>query len=312
MGERSRLLGLAALLAALGLAAVAVYGWVHRNTAQGWPLLDPPAKGERVLIVAPHIDDEAIAAAGYAAAGLRRGAEVSVVYVTSGDCNRTSAEIMDFTLRPGERDYLAEGKLRIQEAIAAMAVLGVPRGHLYFLGYPDRGIRPMLENPGKVIRSPGTGRTAVPYREAVSPGAEYRLDNLEKDLRTVLDQTRPTVVLFPVLFDAHPDHSATGRLTLRLLRHILFGPRRLGYLVHARHFPSPFRRAPRLPLLPPDRFAGVHWTLFPMAPPDEIAKRRVLRAYRSQRRDPYLFVLMDAFIRRNELFEEMKTGPDLR
>lgn len=305
MGKRSRLLGLATLLAACGFAVAALYGWRHRNTAQGGPLLDPPSKGDRVLIVAPHIDDEAIAAAGYAAAGLRRGAEVSVVYVTAGDCNRTSAEIMDFTLRPGERDYLAEGKLRIQEAIAAMAVLGVPRGHLYFLGYPDRGIRPMLEHPGQVIRSPGTGRTAVPYEEAVSPGAEYRLDNLEKDLRTVFDKTRPTVVLFPVLFDAHPDHSATGRITVRLLRQILFGPRRLGYLVHARHFPSPFRKAPRLPLLPPDRFAGAHWILFPMAPPDELAKLRVLKAYRSQRRDPYLFLLMDAFIRRNELFAQM-------
>ena len=305
MERRSRLFGLAALVAACGLAAAAIYGWLHRSTAQGWPLLDPPAKGDRVLVVAPHIDDEAIAAAGYAATGLRRGAEVSVVYVTSGDCNRTSAEIMDFTLRPGEQDFLAEGKARIQEALAAMAVLGVPRGHHYFLGYPDQGIRPMLEHPGQVIRSRATGRTAVPYEEAVSPGTEYRLDNLERDLRTVLDKTRPTIILFPLLFDAHPDHSATGRITVRLLGHILFGPRRLGYLVHARHFPSPFRKAPRLPLLPPERFAGAHWTLFPLAPSDEVAKLRALRAYRSQRRDPYLFVLMDAFIRRNELFVKM-------
>ncbi len=305
MGKRSRLLGLAALVAACGLAVAAIFGWRHRNTPQGEPLLDPPDKEDRVLIVAPHIDDEAIAAAGYAAAGLQRGAEVSVVYVTSGDCNRTSAEIMDFTLRPGERDFLAEGKARIQEAIAAMAVLGVPRNHLYFLGYPDQGIRPMLEYPGQVIRSRATGRTAVPYEEAVSPGAEHTLENLERDLRTVFDKTRPTMVLFPVLFDAHPDHSATGRVTARLLGHTLFGPRRLGYLVHARHFPSPFRKAPRLPLLPPARFAGAHWILFPMAPADEAAKLRVLKAYRSQRRDPYLFVLMDAFIRRNELFAKM-------
>ncbi len=305
MGKRSRLLGLAALIAACGLAVAAIFGWRHRNTSQGEPLLDPPDKEDRVLIVAPHIDDEAIAAAGYAAAGLQRGAEVSVVYVTSGDCNRTSAEIMDFTLRPGERDFLAEGKTRIQEAIAAMAVLGVPRNHLYFLGYPDQGVRPMLEHPGEVIRSRATGRTAVPYEEAVSPGAEHTLENLERDLRTVFDKTRPTMVLFPVLFDAHPDHSATGRVTVRLLGHTLFGPRRLGYLVHARHFPSPFRKAPRLPLLPPARFAGAHWILVPMAPADEAAKLRVLKAYRSQRRDPYLFVLMDAFIRRNELFAKM-------
>jgi LmbE family N-acetylglucosaminyl deacetylase len=284
---------------------VAVYGWLHRHTARDLPLLDLPGRGDRVLIVAPHIDDEAIAAAGYAAAALRRGAAVSVVYVTSGDCNRTSAEILDFTLRPGELDYLAEGRRRIQEAVAAMAVLGVPRGHLYFLGYPDQGIRPMLEHPRELIRSPGTGRTAVPYPEAVSPGAEYRLASLEKDLGTVLDEVRPTIVLLPAVFDAHPDHSASGRLTLRLLSRALFGPRRLGYLVHARHFPWPFRRAPRLPLLPPDRFAGARWILFPMTPADETAKLRVLRAYRSQRRDPYLFVLTDAFIRRNELFVEM-------
>jgi LmbE family N-acetylglucosaminyl deacetylase len=277
----------------------------REDTAKGWPLLNPANQGDRVLIVAPHIDDEAIAAAGYASAALQRGAEVSVVYVTSGDCNRTSAEIMDFTLRPRARDYLAEGKRRIQEAVAAMGRLGLPRGRLYFLGYPDRGVLPMLENPDQVIRSPGTGKTAVPYAEAVSPGAEYRLANLEKDLRTILDKTRPTIVLFPAPFDAHPDHSASGRITLRLLKHILFGPRRLGYLVHARHFPSPFRRAPSLPLLPPDRFAAAHWTLFPMAPTDENAKLRVLKEYKSQRRDPYLFVLTDAFIRRNELFAWM-------
>ena len=294
--------GIAALLAAILLA-----GCQHRSRSgsREWPTLDPLGRKDRLLIVAPHVDDEALGAGAYAVAALRNGAEVYVVYMTSGDCNRTSAEIMDFTLRPGVQDYLSEGSRRIREARSAMSRLGLQPDHLFFLGYPDRGIRPMLQRPDQVIRSPGTGKTAVPYPVAVSPGAEYRLVNLEKDLRTVLDKTRPTVVVFPVPFDAHPDHSASGRITLTVLEDTGLKPRRLGYLIHARHFPSPFRLAPGHPLLPPQRFTDEKWALFPLTPADERAKKRVLIEYRSQRRDPYLFVLMDAFVRRNELFVRM-------
>ncbi|MBW8879375.1 MAG: PIG-L family deacetylase [Acidobacteria bacterium] len=289
------------------VVAVLLVGWPHlgKPGSRDWPSLDPLGKDDRLLIVAPHVDDEALGAGAYAAAALRNGAAVYVVYVTSGDCNRTSAEIMDFTLRPGVQDYLSEGSRRIREARAAMSRLGLPPDHLFFLGYPDRGIQPMLQRPDQVIRSPGTGKTAVPYPAAVSPGAEYRLVNLEKDLHTVLDKTRPTVVALPVPFDAHPDHSASGRITLMVLEDAGLKPHRLGYLIHARHFPSPFRLAPGHPLLPPHRFADEKWALFPLTPADERAKKRVLIEYRSQRRDPYLFVLMDAFVRRNELFVRM-------
>jgi LmbE family N-acetylglucosaminyl deacetylase len=291
---------LSLLLAALSLPACD-----REIGPKDFPVLEPPGLGDRLLIVAPHIDDETLAAAGYAAAGLRRGAEVSVVYVTAGDCNRTSADIMDFTLRPGTKGFLQEGRRRIQEALSAMSRLGLKRGQLYFLGYPDRGILPMLDNPGAVVRSIGTGRTAVPYEEAVSPGALYRLASLEKDLRTVFDQVQPTAVVLPVSFDAHPDHSASGRITLRVLGRTVATPRRLGYLIHSFHYPEPFLLAPGHPLLPPRRFLEEKWTVFPLNPADEQAKKRVIEDYKSQRRDPYLFVLTDAFIRKNELFLRM-------
>jgi LmbE family N-acetylglucosaminyl deacetylase len=301
MAERS--IGRAEILLAVALLA----GCSHpgKPEPREWPILEPLGKDDRLLIVAPHVDDETLGAGAYAAAALRHGAGVYVVYMTSGDCNRTSADIMEFTLRPGVQDYLSEGRRRIQEARFAMSRLGLPPDHLFFLGYPDRGILPMLQRPDQVIRSPGTGKTAVPYPAAVSPGAEYRLVNLEKDLRTVLSQTRPTVVVFPVPFDAHPDHSASGRIALTVLADAGLNPRRLGYLIHALHFPSPFRLAPGYPLLPPRRFVDEKWALFPLTPADERAKKQVLRDYRSQRRDPYLFILMDAFVRRNELFVRM-------
>jgi hypothetical protein len=39
--------------------------------------------------------------------------------------------------------------------------------------------------------------------------------------------------------------------------------------------------------------------------PPAMPQLRVLREYKSQRRDPVLFVLTDAFIRRNELFVKL-------
>src|SRR5262245_8292490 len=98
-------------------------------SSTGLPVLAPPEHGERVLVVAPHIDDEAIAAGGYAADAVERGAQVYVVYLTAGDCNRFAAALLDHTVRPRAASLLREGEARIREGKAAMARLGVPPDH---------------------------------------------------------------------------------------------------------------------------------------------------------------------------------------
>jgi LmbE family N-acetylglucosaminyl deacetylase len=194
------------------------------------------------------------------------------------------------------------GERRYGEAVEAMARLGVPRSNLFLLGYPDRGLGAMLDHPEETVRSLGTGRTAVPYAEAVAPGAGYRLDNLLRDLETVVRETRPTLVLLPAPFDAHRDHGAGGQIALRAIAESGAVPRTLGYLVHARRFPAPFVPSISRALLPPQAFAGEAWSAFPLTREQELAKKRALQAYRSQRRDPYLYFLTGAFVRRNELF----------
>ena len=47
-----------------------------------------------------------------------------------------------------------------------------------------------------------THASAVPYREALRPGAPYTAGNLEQDLRSVVDRVRPTWVLAPTSLDA--------------------------------------------------------------------------------------------------------------
>jgi len=269
------------------------------------PAVAAPSAADRILVVAPHIDDEAIAAAGYIAAARAAGAEVSVVYLTAGDANSTSARMMGHSLRPEPGVFLRVGERRYGEALEAMSRLGVPRSGVYLLGYPDGGLKAMLDDPEKVVRAPGTGRTAVPYAEALAPGSDYRLDNLLRDLGEVVRAARPTEVILPVSFDAHRDHSAAGRITLRVLAASGLAPRMLGYLVHARHFPVPFRPAAGRPLMPPTAFFREAWETFPLTPEQERLKKRVLQAYASQRRDPYLYLLTAAFVRRNELFVDL-------
>lgn len=265
-------------------------------------VLQRPRAGDRILIVAPHVDDETIAAAGYAGDGIAAGAEVFVVYLTAGDGGHVSAELEGRTLWPRPKAYLREGEIRIREAYAAMAVLGVPRANLFVLGYPDGDLLPMVEHPERLITSRTTRDVAVPYASALSPGAPYRLASLQADLDRVLAVAAPTRIIAPVAFDGHPDHRAGAIVVRRRLAGLREPPRLLGYLVHARDFPAPFRLAPRDRLMPPARLSGFAWRAYPLSPAALERKQAVLRAYRSQRIDPYLRLLFDAFVRRNELF----------
>src|ERR671937_38544 len=78
-----------------------------------YPLLHAAGRHERVLIVAPHIDDEAIGAGGYALDSIANGAEVYVVFLTAGDCNRMSARLMHKTMEPTASNFLSVGNTRI-------------------------------------------------------------------------------------------------------------------------------------------------------------------------------------------------------
>jgi LmbE family N-acetylglucosaminyl deacetylase len=288
---------LAVLLAAAGLLACGL-------PPGDLPVLQGPRAGDRILIVAPHVDDEAIAAAGYARDALAAGAQVFVVYLTAGDGGRVVAEFEGRTFRPRPKDYLREGEIRIGEAHAVLALLGVPPANLFMLGYPDGDLLPMVEHPEKVITSRTTRNTKVPYSFALSPGAPYRLASLEADLARVFAMVAPTRVIAPASFDMHPDHRASAVFVRRRLAVLPDPPPLLSYLVHARHFPEPFRFAPQGRLLPPPQFSGLAWRSYPLSPAAVERKREALRVYKSQRSDPYLRRMLDAFVRRNELFLE--------
>lgn len=283
----------------LGMAALmSVWTAVGITRMNAYPRLDAAARRERILIVAPHVDDEAISAGGYAMDAVANGAEVFVVYLTAGDCSKVAARLVNKRFSTTPASYLNVGLARIAEAKQAMEMIGVPPDHFFILGYPDRGLESMLNNRGAIVRSLGTGRTSVPYDAALSPGAEYTFDNVMRDLQQVVDVVDPTIVIAPVAFDRHPDHRAAAELTDLALTSS--NAQRFGYLVHTQMIPTALVSTPQRALLPPSRMQQFSWTTYALTERVRQMKTNLLMTYKSQR--PYVFILRNTFVRQNELF----------
>jgi LmbE family N-acetylglucosaminyl deacetylase len=265
-----------------------------------YPAVEPATKSDRVLIVAPHMDDETIGAGAYALDAIRSGAEVFVAFMTAGDCARFSARITTGRMMPSASDYLSVGLTRIGEARRAMRILGVPQDHIFVLGYPDRGLRTMFEDPTAVVRSTSTQQNAVPYETAVTPGAKHTLENVVADMRRILELVQPTTVITPVPFDLHPDHSAAAAIVDLAVDLTPLSPHRLGYVVHTSRFLKSFVWTPERALLPPARMRSFTWSMYPVSANAQSVKASMLDAYKSQR--PYTYFLRNAFVRSNELF----------
>jgi LmbE family N-acetylglucosaminyl deacetylase len=273
----------------------------HGNAhVKQYPRIVHAERRDRILIVAPHIDDETIGAGGYTFDAVANGAEVYVVFLTAGDCNRFSARILNKTLEPTAANYLSVGRTRITEAHQAMKILGVPDDHYFVLGYPDRGLKTILENRKATISARGTKEHSVPYSDAMSPGNAYRFDNVMADMERVLAIAQPTMVIAPVLFDEHPDHAAAAAFTELALQDMHLQPHRLGYLVHSGHIATQLVRMPERALMPPIRMRSYAWATYPLSPAVQKQKDALLQTYKSQR--PYISLLRNAFIRANELF----------
>jgi LmbE family N-acetylglucosaminyl deacetylase len=182
------------------------------------PVSLPSSAQDRLLVVAPHPDDETIAAGGLIQSSLRAGAAVRVLFATDGDNNPWPQRWLERSWRIGARERERWGARRRAEAQVALGRLGV-EGRIadaQFLGWPDQGLTAMLMDDARAIDV---------LRERIAAYA-------------------PSHVALPVLDDAHPDHSAMRvMMELALLQ---AGVRcvRLGYRVHG----MPSQRA--LPLRP--------------------------------------------------------------
>ncbi|WP_219722085.1 PIG-L deacetylase family protein [Deinococcus planocerae] len=302
---------LAALLAAFAINSPAALRLLYPRAVAEVAAL-PPAPGyragQRVLMVSPHPDDESLCCAGNIQHALAAGAEVYIVWLTSGDGFELDAALLEHTPRPRGRASESLGAVRIREATRAAAALGVPASHLFFLGYPDGALLRMLRADSDTpTASPHTRATRVPYPQALSPGAPYTAASLRRDLSTVLGRVRPDVVLLPSTHDFHHDHVATSLVTADLLAQRGETGRERLWIVHGgAEWPVPKGLHAGFPLLIPPRGRHLAWTRLDLTAAQQDTKLRALQAHASQMEVMPRF--LKAFVRENELITLPEEG----
>ncbi|MCX5789250.1 MAG: PIG-L family deacetylase [Elusimicrobia bacterium] len=191
---------------------------------------------------APHPDDEMLGAGGILRdAALRAAGGEDVDYrVVLFTCGDGYPDAVAYLFRGGlaqdldgnrRFDFIDLGIMRCRESLKALSSIGVPRGKVVFLGYPDGGLDKIPAKPG-TFRGPLTRAERVPYPFAQSPGAPYQRESVLRDLRRVLTAFQPTAVYTPTVTDCHLDHSSVRNFVKEALSETHSRAEHWEYLIH--------------------------------------------------------------------------------
>jgi len=259
---------------------------------------------DRVLIFAPHPDDETLGASGVIQRALKAGAKVKVVCITKGRLGITSKNgTKDFT----SEQILEYGVKRGEETISAMQIAGLRRDDVIFLGYPDAGIADILtehweEYSPYLCELPETAR--VLYPDVLSPEALLIGKSLLKDIKEILLVFKPTKIFVSHPADLHPDHRALYvflKVALFDLSGQIKQPQVFCCPIHMTNWPDLIYNKD-LELNPPRQFKYTRywWKKLELTREEVETKRLMIACYKSELKNyPWpLFI----FCRKNELF----------
>ena len=183
---------------------------------------------DRVMVLAPHPDDESLATGGVLQWAARVGAPVRVLFMTSGENNPWSQRATERRWRISWHDRHRWGARRRREALAAIAQLGIGPEVARFLEFPDQQTMDCLTTD---------------------------MENSVLRLAHEFARWQPTVLFAPSLDDRHPDHGATAVLAHLALSRSPQRPRVYHYRIHPRVRSQADRRTFGLVLSAPEREA---------------------------------------------------------
>ncbi len=298
------------ILPAIAFASIGVTAWdlrvanlrELRASLPDWKL---PKRGERIVIVAPHCDDEIIGAGGLMHKSIAAGAQVWVIFVTNGDGYRAAAKRGLKPFSTPSASFVSLGYRRHEESVSALRRIGVPERRIIELGYPDRGLEPMwVSHWTTPYRSAYTKDTHSPYSGSFTKNAPYTAHQLNSDLRRALTLINPDQVYLPYPSDQHPDHWGTSIFTAKALYDLgWWDTKTIGmYLVHKGDWPVPQGLHDDVNLAPPASLAdvGTKWYELPLDEKTIDVKREATLYFKSQPRSSRRFIA--SFVRQNELF----------
>ena len=159
----------------------------------------------RLLVVAPHPDDETIATGLLIQQVREAGGEVRILLLTAGDNNPWPQRWLERRLRIGPPERRRWAQRRCAEMLQAIERLGLSQSSLRSLGWPDLGVSNMLlQSTGKALAT----------------------------IRREIDAFAPDLIALPSLLDRHPDHGAAHVLVRLALAGQAASPALYTYLVH--------------------------------------------------------------------------------
>ena len=264
----------------------------------------------RLLVIAPHPDDEMLGAGGLMQRVHAGGGRVRVVYLTDGDGYPEGVQAEDHVESPSPADYRGYGRQRRREARAALASLGMgPSNYTYtFLSFPDGGLcrlmRTYWSDRRAAYRSPYTRMDRPARADMVVPDMAYRGEDLTQELAQIIGEFQPTLILVPRKEDQHPDHCAAWFFLADALTdvrrvHPDFSADVINYIVHFYGWPFDDEEQ-RLEPPPGLRGGASGWMRLPLTPAEARIKRQALRRYATQVHVMDWF--LDGFARSNEVF----------
>ncbi|HEY1909424.1 MAG TPA: PIG-L family deacetylase [Vicinamibacterales bacterium] len=268
------------------------------------------APGTRLLVIAPHPDDEVLGAGGLMQRVYEGGGAIRVVYLTDGDGYPEGVQEEDHIESPTADDYRGYGRRRRREARAALTTLGLgTSAYTYtFLSFPDGGLcqlmRTYWSDRRRAYRSPYTRLDRPPASEVLVPSTEYRGEDLTQEIAQIIGDFKPTLIVVPRKEDQHPDHCAAwfflaDALTAVRRVHPDFSTDVINYIVH--FYGWPFEdEGPRLTPPPGLRGGTSGWMRFALTPAEARAKRLALRRFETQMHVMDWF--LDGFARSSEVF----------
>lgn len=265
-------------------------------------------KDDRILILAPHPDDEAIGTGGVIQEAVNVGAKVKIVLLTNGDNNELSFLVYKKRLVLTRNELLSMGQVRHNETISAAALLGLNEDNIVSLGYPDFGTMDILNRfwgGAKPFRSMLSRVKQVPYSDAMSPGAPYMGESILRDIKAAIFSFKPTKIFVSHPADVNRDHRALY-LFLKIALWDIDGritqPEIFPYLIHVTGWPKPRGYHPELALsVPPDlEHSTIIWHYLALSPNAIELKYNAIKKYVTQNK--YAPSYLVTFARQNELF----------
>ena len=166
----------------------------------------PLSAQTRLLVVAPHPDDETLGCGLLIQQVLAVGGAVHLLLLTDGDNNPWPQRYIERRLRISDCDRQRWGARRRSEVMHAIEHLGLSADALEPLGWLDMGVTRRLRD------------------ETFASVAA---------LQHIMSSFGPTLVCFPALEDSHPDHGAAHVLCRVALAGVTPAPVQWAYPVHS-------------------------------------------------------------------------------